>query len=129
VTGEVAVSEKKPLNAADRMLIERAAESPIEFTYAPVTMRRNAKLVRSSISPKWKEPLHRLAVAGYLAESTTGCGGHGEPPETTIGFTITALGRGAIGLRAAPAVRARRIPGATDDRTAFMDDDNEGETI
>jgi hypothetical protein len=112
------------------MLIERAAEGPIEFVYAPALTTGHVKLVRSTLSSGQKKHLHRLAVEGYLAESYGGCGGRGEPPEMVVGFTVTALGRGAIGLRATPGVRARRIPGATDDRTAFMDeDDNEGETI
>lgn len=96
------------LNKSDILLLQRAATSPIEFVYSPCVNSPHVKLTRSSISQSQKKHLHRLAVGGYLAEATGGCGGHGEPPETKITFTLTAMGRQSLGIHAATRQRERR---------------------
>lgn len=92
------------MNAHDRMLLERAQKT-VSFTYCPALTTGRVKLVRSSLSEGQKKHLHRLAIEGYLAESWHGCGGHGEPPETTVTFSLTAKGRDFLGIHAAPKPR------------------------
>ena len=81
----------------DRLLLQRVRKGPVLFTHAADMSGRYTKLVRSTLSISQSKHLHRLALEGYLCEKITGCGGMGEPPETTVTYTLTALGRDAIG--------------------------------
>lgn len=99
------------LNKTDQKYLERLAQGSVSFTYAvDLNGGRTAKLVRSSVSSSLQKHYHRLAVAGYVAEVVSGCGGRGDPAEHTVTFTLTALGRKALGLRAprAPTVNRSR---------------------
>lgn len=97
------------MKSADVMLLERCAQSPVSFTHAVTIVGRRPKLVRSTIGPKQQAPMHQLAVAGYLSEKVTGCPHDGE---TTVTYTLTALGREAMGIyqRSKPARYARPWP-------------------
>lgn len=87
------------LSYNDKMLIERAARSPVSFTHAiDLAGKTTTKVVRSTMSPRWQKDYHRLALIGFVGEAVTGCGGHGEPPEHTVTYRTTSLGRAAVGL-------------------------------
>lgn len=87
------------MKSGDKMLIERAARSPVSFVHAiDMAGKVRSNTVRSTISPSQQKHMHRLALEGLLSEAVTGCGGHGEPPEHVVTYTPTALGRAAVGL-------------------------------
>lgn len=83
------------MNSTDIMLLQRCAQGPVSFTHAPTVTGHKTKLVRSTLSPKQQVPLHQLALAGLLAEAVEGCL-HNQ--ETTVTYTLTALGRDTLGL-------------------------------
>lgn len=94
------------LNNTDSMYLERLVKGPIEFVHG-IDINGNAtKLLRSTVSPSLQKHYHRLAVAGYVSEKIDGCGGN--PPEHVVTYTLTALGRGAINLRAEPKKTVNR---------------------
>lgn len=67
--------------------------------------------MRSNADERLSRDLHRLSVAGYLAERVEGCGGRGEPPETIVTYAATALGRNEVGLhRVPPPTKHRSQP-------------------
>lgn len=88
------------LNKTDETYLNRLSQGPVIYTHAIDTTGRKTKLVRSTTSPSLQKHYHRLAVDGYCAEVVSGCGGHGEPPETSVTYTLTALGRSVLGIRA-----------------------------
>jgi hypothetical protein len=92
--------DKQKLKHNDRLLLQRVSQGPVAFTHAIDVSGRYTKLVRSSISYSQNKHLHRLALEGYLCQKVTGCGGHGEPPETVVTYTLTALGREALDIHA-----------------------------
>lgn len=83
------------MNSNGTMLLERCARGPVSFTHAPTVRGHTTKLVRSTLGPKQQAPLHALALAGYLAEKVDGCP---LDVETTVTYTLTALGREWLGM-------------------------------
>jgi len=100
------------LNQADRMLIERCVQGPVSFTFEPNPKGTHAKLVRSTISGTRQKRLHELAILGYVSERVHGSIDPGAPPTTTTTFTVTAMGREAVGARlpVKPLVHFRALP-------------------
>lgn len=92
------MNEGNKLKSSDRMLLERVARGPVSYTHAIDMRGTHTKLVRTTLSQSQHKHLHRLAVDGYLAEKITGCGGQGEPPETTVAYKLTALGQAALDI-------------------------------
>ena len=84
-------------NSNDRTRIELCFTKPATFTYAPHG-GTHPTLIRSSCSPSQRAHLERLALAGYLAKSVVTPGAHFDPPEHTVMFKVTALGREAIDI-------------------------------
>lgn len=85
------------MKSTDVMLLERCAQGPVSFTHEPTVRGNKTKLVRSTLSPKQQEPLYQLSLEGLLARKVSGCPIDGE---TTVTFTLTALGRDALGIHA-----------------------------
>jgi hypothetical protein len=82
------------LTANDKTIIARCVTEPAVYTFHP--KGEGVKYARFNMPPKYRVRLHELALAGYVSETVTGCGGVGCPPETTITFAATALGREAV---------------------------------
>lgn len=100
------------LKANERSLIERVLQSPLAFTWGPCPKGgTHARLLRSSGSPSQVKHLRRFALAGLLSEKITDSA---SPPEHTVTYTITALGREAIDHYAAIAPRRNADRAATD---------------
>lgn len=96
-------------------MIRRCAKQPVFYAYAPCAGGgTHAKLVRANADEHISRDLHRLALDGYLAERIAGCGGRGEPPETVITYTVTALGRDSVGLHRAQVPAKHRSQPLTD---------------
>ena len=100
------------LNKTDSMYLQRLSSGPVSFVYAP--HGRGTKLVRSTVSVSLQKHYRRLAVAGYCAEKVTGCNGRNEPPEHTITYTLTALGRQELGIHAQVMPPVHRQASLTD---------------
>jgi hypothetical protein len=79
------------------MLLERVAHGEVSFTFEP-NARGKTKLVRSTTSGAQQPKYHALALKGLLAEAVNGTPGHAGPPTTTVSFTLTAAGRGEMGI-------------------------------
>lgn len=103
--------KKAELSKADKMFLEKVAAGPVSFTYEPGA-NGHVKLVRSTTSGAQQPKYHALAVAGYLAEAVNGEIHHEAPPTTTVSFTMTAMGREALGLHSEPKpfVHHHRLP-------------------
>lgn len=102
------------LTKNDLTLIQRCVQSPVTYTFAPCPRGgTHAKLVRSAASPSLRKHLRRLALGGYIAESTTDSI---EPPEHTFVYSVTALGREAVGeyRTVKPLVNVDRTPSDTE---------------
>ena len=90
------------LNKTDKTYLQRLVQGPVQFTHAIDVNGRKTKLGRSTVSVSLQKHYHRLAVGGYCAEAVTGCNGHNEPPETTVTYTLSALGRAELGIHKEP---------------------------
>lgn len=100
------------LSKTDIMLLERLGRGDVTYRYEPARTKAKPKLVGSSLSPKQQAPLHALAVAGYASEHVESNAGCGHLPGTTVRFSLTALGRAAIGkhsLARLPVNRAQPL--------------------
>lgn len=107
------------LKDTDKALLLRCARGPISFTHAiDLEGHVQTRVIRSTIPPQRQKELHALALRALVAETVTGCGGHGEPPEHTVSYTLTAFGRVAIGLHAPDPVRTRGSTALTDEQLA-----------
>lgn len=95
------------MKSTDVMLLERCARGPVSFTHAPTVRGHTTKLVRSTLGPKQQAPLHALACAGYLSEKVTGLM---DTMETTITYTLTALGREELGIHSRRAQPRNATP-------------------
>lgn len=99
------------LNKTDQTYLNRLAQSAVSFTHEPNATGKGTRLVRSTVSGSLQKHYHRLAVDGYCAESITGSHDPG-PPQTVVSYTLTALGRDALGLHkplAKPVNRSRPL--------------------
>lgn len=103
------------MTKTEQLLLERCEQGPVSFTHAADIKGRYTRLVRSTISPSQQKHLHELAVAGYVAERVSGCGGLGTPPESTVTYSLTALGRSVLGIRAPTPVPIHRTMPLTDE--------------
>jgi hypothetical protein len=102
---------REGLSGNDRKYLERLGKGDVLFTHAIDINGRATKLVRSTVSQSLQKHYHRLALEGLCAERVHGCGGHGSPPETTVTYSLTAMGREALGLhREEPPTRNRWTP-------------------
>lgn len=105
------------INDDQKKLLKRCAKGPVSFTHAiDLSGRVQTRVIRSTIKSSLQKHLHRLALSGLVFENVTGCGGHGEPPEHTVTYTISALGRSAIGLHAPAPKRTRASTALTDEQ-------------
>lgn len=105
----------EPLNRAETTLLERVAASPVSFTHAPNARGTSTKLVRSSISPSRQAQLVELTARGYVSRAITGSAPH-FPLETTVTYTLTALGRVVLGLHARTELPKHRDVSLTDEQ-------------
>lgn len=103
------------LTTTEIMLLERVARGPVSFTHAPLASGKGTKLVRSSMSPSQQAPLHDLAMRGLLARAVTGSAPH-FPLETHVTYTLTSLGRDALGLHAVLPLPVHRDVSLTDEQ-------------
>lgn len=87
------------LTKHDRLLLERVQSGEVSFTWEP-NSRGGVKLVKSTTKKGDQPKYHDLALKGLLSEKVDGHPGHSGPPVTTISFTLTALGKDALGLHA-----------------------------
>lgn len=89
------------LTPEERSVLERCIKAPIFYTYAPCPVGDpHVKLIRFNADVILRPALDRLAMLGLVARSVTGCEGRREPPETTVTYTATALGRDEVGVHA-----------------------------
>jgi hypothetical protein len=54
--------------------------------------------LRYSAAPALRKRLDELCLRGWVSKLVHGCEGRREPPETTLTYVITALGRDAAGI-------------------------------
>lgn len=107
------------LKVDDKKLLRRCARGPVSFTHAiDLEGKVQTRVIRSTIPRGRQKELHALALHGLVCEAVTGCGGHGEPPEHTVTYTLTAYGRAALGLHAPEGVRTRGSTALTDEQLA-----------
>lgn len=86
------------MNGIERLCLQRIATSPVSFTHA-IDMRGKAtKLARSSISPSQQKICEALAIQGFVSRAVSG--DHSStPPETSVTYTLTALGRAELDMK------------------------------
>jgi hypothetical protein len=107
----------------EKKVLERCLQGPVSFTHAiDMAGKVQPRVIRSTLSPSQQKYLHALALRGLAFEAVTGCGGRGEPPECTVTYSISSLGRLALGCKA-------HMPEHTRASTALTDEQLEAEGI
>lgn len=98
------------MTKTDIMLLQRVAQGPVSFTHG-VNARGATKLLRSTISSSQQKHLHRLALGGWVAEVVNPKASI-SPPETTVTYSLTSLGREELGIhkRLEPNVHHVKLP-------------------
>lgn len=115
------MTEALKLTKNDKTLIERCIKEAIIYTYAPCERGgTHVKLVRSTTSISLRKRLHALALAGYVSEAVEGTADHEKPPETSIVFKATALGREAVDYHEPIKPQVYSVRSATD--TELLED-------
>lgn len=105
------------LTRADRALLTTIVkQGKVHYRFEPCPRgAAHAKLVDSTLPRSRQADCHRLALAGLLACEVDG---DAHTPHTTVRYSLTAMGRDALGMRRAMPAQVHRQSHLSEDALA-----------